>query len=205
MKRLRLSAVLMLVIAIVAFVPMAAQNAPTTAKRAIALEDILAFRAMGVTSLSPNGQWFAYRLSPLQGDSEVVVRATSRRAGMKFPVGEGGGGARRSRPTRRGPAITISPTRSEAQANTRARRPNQNSVTLVNLANGEKTTIAKIRRFAFAGEAGGWVAMHRYGADAGGRRGARRPRRRPAGGRGGGAAARRRDAPRDTRAARHAT
>jgi dipeptidyl aminopeptidase/acylaminoacyl peptidase len=34
----------------------------------------------------------------------------------------------------------------------------------VNLANGEKTTIAKIRRFTFAGEAGGWIAMHRYGA-----------------------------------------
>ena len=60
--------------------------------------------------------------------------------------------------------MTTAPTRRDAQANTRARRPNQNSVELVNLANGQKTTIAKIRRFTFAGEAGGWIAMHRYGA-----------------------------------------
>ena len=57
------------------------------------LEDILAFRAIGLTQLSPNGQWLAYRLSPLEGDSEVILRATSGDKEMKFPVGEGGGAA----------------------------------------------------------------------------------------------------------------
>ena len=95
-------------------------------------------------------------------------------------------------------AVTIAPTRREAQANTRARRPNQNSVMLVNLATGEKTTIPKIRRYVFNGEMGGWIAMHRYapaaaGGGAAAESGAGRGGR---GGRGGGGAA---NAPRDTR------
>jgi len=180
MKRLRLSAVLMLVVAIVTFAPVGAQNA---AKRAIELDDILAFRAITASSLSPNGQWLAYRLGPLQGDSEVVVKATA--AGgkeMKFPAGEGGGGVAFSQDSA-WIAITTQPTRREAQANTRARRPNQSSVVIVNLASGEKTTVPKIRRLAFAGEAGGWIAMHRYGPDAAGGGGAAAA---AAGGRGGG-------------------
>ena len=39
-------------------------------------------------------------------------------------------------------------------------------MSLVNLASGEKKDIAKIRRFTFNGEMGGWIALHRFGADA---------------------------------------
>jgi len=190
MKRMRIAAILVAAVAVATLAPLAAQNAP---KRAIELDDILAFRAMGATALAPNGQWYAYRLSPLQGDSEVVLRATSGDREMKFPVGEGGGGAATFSSDSAWATVTISPTRREAQANTRARRPNQMSVMLVNLATGEKTTVPKIRRSAFAGEAGGWLAMHRYGATpAGGGAAA------SGGARGRGAAAPAADAPRDT-------
>jgi dipeptidyl aminopeptidase/acylaminoacyl peptidase len=163
MKRRRLHSVLALAAALIAFAPLGAQNA---AKRAMGLEDILAFRAVGGTALSTNGQWFSYRLSPLQGDSDVVIKSVTGAQEWKFPVGEAGGGPATFSQDSTWAGVTIAPKRTEAQANTRARRPNQNSVTLVNLANGEKTTVAKIRRFAFAGEAGGWVALHRYGATA---------------------------------------
>ena len=186
MKRLRPSAVrlrlgpLVLLVALVAFVPIGAQ-APSDvtqdalsdsrrapAKRAFDLEDILAFRAIGTTSLSTNGQWVAYRLSPLQGDSDVVVRATSGDKEMTFPVGEGAGGAATFSGDSNWIAITTSLTRKEAEAARRARRPVQNSVTIVNLATGDKVSIPKIRRFEFAGEMGGWIALHRYGPDTGG-------------------------------------
>ncbi len=195
MKRLRSTAVLALLVALVGLAPLGAQNTP---KRAIDLEDILAIRAIGITQLSLNGQWLAYRLSPLQGDSEVVVRATSGDKEMKFPVGEGAGGAVQFSADSAWAAITISPTRREAQANTRARRPNQTSVTLLNLATGEKTTVPKIQRYAFAGEAGGWIAMHRYApeAPAGGGAAAAAPAGGRGGGRGGPGGG---DAPRDTR------
>ena len=198
MKRMRLSAVLALAAAVALLAPLGAQNA---AKKPIALEDILSFRAIGATSLSTDGKWYSYRLAPLQGDGEVVIKSTSGSEEWKFPVGEAGGGAATFSTDATFAAVTTAPTRRDAQANTRARRPNQNSVELVNLANGQKTTIAKIRRFTFAGEAGGWIAMHRYGASpaTGGGPAVAAPGGPPVppspGGRGGGAAP---DAPRDT-------
>ena len=191
MKRLRLTAVLVLAAAAIAFAPLGAQS---PARRPMGLDDILSFRAMSTTAFSQNGQWFAYRMAPLQGDSEVIVRATTGDKEMKFPVGEGGGQVTFSEDSQWA-AITVAPTRTEAQANTRARRPNQNAVLLVNLATGEKTSLPKIRRSAFAGEAGGWIALHRYGATPATGAGAAAPAGGGRGGRGGGAAS---DAPRDT-------
>ena len=124
-------------------------------------------------------------------------RSSSRRVradkALRFPIGEvpagGGGGGRggagggadvrrsrfrttgsgrRSRPIRRAQA---------AQRLRRQRRPIQSSVTVVNLASGEKKEYPKIRRFAFSGESAGWIALHRFGPDA------------PGGGGGGGGAA----------------
>ena len=111
MKRLRFPAVLALAAALVALAPLGAQNAP---KRPIALPDILSFRAMGITSLAPNGQWFSYRLSPLQGDSEVILKSTSGTTEMKFPVGEGGGGAATFSADSQWAYVTTAPTRTEA-------------------------------------------------------------------------------------------
>lgn len=169
MKRMRTSAILVLLVVCVVLAPVAAQNG---AKRPMELDDILAFRSIGLNTLSPDGQWLACRMSPLQGDSEVIVRSTTGDKEMKFPVGEGAGGLMAFSDDSAWIAIGTAPTRKEAQAAQKARRPVQNGVTLVNLASGEKTNIAKIRRFAFNGEMGGWIALHRYGPDAaaGGRR-----------------------------------
>ncbi len=193
MKRLNMCAILILWVASVSFTPVAAQN---SAKRPLELDDILAFRSVGQNILSPDGQWLAYRMSPIQGDSEVVVRSATGDKEMKFPVGEGAGVMTFSEDSA-WIAIGTAPTRKEAQAAQKARRPVQNGVTLVNLATGEKTDIAKIRRFAFNGEMSGWIALHRYGPDAaaGGAVGAAAA----AGGRGGAGAAAAGDAPRDTR------
>ena len=190
-SRLRASAVLALVAACLVFVPLAAQNAP---KRPFDLEDVLAYRSMGQTVLSPNGEWLAYRMAPLQGDADVIVRSTSGDKEIKLPVGEAAGTMAFSDDSA-WMAISTAATRKDAQAAQRARRPVQSGVTIINLATGEKTAVPKIRRFAFSGEMGGWIALHRYGPDA------------PAGGGpaaapgGGGAAppAPNVDAPRDTR------
>jgi len=56
--------------------------------RPIHLQDILAWKSIRSTSLSNNGQWFAYRLSPNKGDSEVIIRQTKGDKEYKFPVGE---------------------------------------------------------------------------------------------------------------------
>jgi dipeptidyl aminopeptidase/acylaminoacyl peptidase len=158
--------------------PAALQQAP---KRPIQIEDVIAWKTLGTPVLSSNGQWFGYRLAPQEGDADVVFRQVRGDKEWKFPAGEqpqpdaGGGG-------RGGPgvataslafsedgkwaAFTSYPTRAAAQRLRRQRRPIQSSVTVVNLATGDKQEYPKIRRFAFSGESSAWIALHRYGPDA---------------------------------------
>ena len=131
--------------ALVAFAPLAQLDAQNAAKRPIELDDILSFRAISGAALSSNGQWYLVPAFAAAGRQRDVIRSTSGTQEWKFPVGEGGGVATFSADSAWA-AITIAPVRTVAQANTRARRPNQNNITLVNLANGEKTTIPKIQR-----------------------------------------------------------
>ncbi|MEO6222263.1 MAG: S9 family peptidase, partial [Vicinamibacterales bacterium] len=189
--RRRVVVALPLAFVVAVLVPMSAQNAQ---KRAMSLDDILSFRAMTATSVSPDGKWFAYRVAPLEGNSDVIVRSTTGAQEYKFAAGEGGGPMAFSDDSMWFTTAT-SLTRLEAEAARKARRPVQTSALLVNLSNGEKVSVPKVRRFAFSGEMGGWLAMHRYGPDA------------PAGAAGAGAAGAGRaggaapaaDAPRDTR------
>jgi len=109
MKLFRRSALLALALglafALPSLSPLIAQTAPaaqsvqaaapapsSAAKRAMDIEDVIAYRGMGATVLSNDGKWFAYRMSPTEGDSELIVRATDSDKEMKFPVGAGAGG-----------------------------------------------------------------------------------------------------------------
>ena len=189
--RARALVLLSVLLLIPAFVPLGAQS---PAKRAIELDDIIAWKNIGATTVSNDGQWFAYRLSPGEGDSQVVVRRTHDDKEMKFDVGEtptaggaapagggrggaGGGSTLAFSDDGKFVAFTTYPARREAERMRRQRRPIQSSVTLVNLASGEKREYPKVRRFAFSGESGLWIALHRAPAQA------------PGGGGGGAAAA----------------
>lgn len=143
--------------------------APTSSvPRAMALADILAWKSANLSALSPDGRWFAYRLSPLDGDSEVVVRETQGDTVLRFGVGD----------TRTTPgslaisddskwvAFSVAPTKKEAAQLKKQRKPVQNKVAILNLADGTETRIDKIQRFAFSGERAGWIALKKYGADA---------------------------------------
>jgi len=190
---------LFLAIVVLALVPLfgppaTMQQAP---KRPIDVSDVIAWKAIGSTVLSNDGQWFGYRSMPQEGDGDVVVRRVRGESKeLRFPIGEqpqpgdgGGGGGGRGGPAAGGApsvlafsddakwvAFTTYPTHQAAQRLKRQRRPIQSSVTVVNLETGDKREYPKIRRFAFSGESSGWIALHRYGPDA------------PAGGGGGGAA-----------------
>src|SRR5206468_1761073 len=47
----------------------------------------------------------------------------------------------------------------------RQRRPLQDKAAIVDLSTGEKIEVARVRRFAFSGENGGWIALHKYGPE----------------------------------------
>jgi len=188
MKRLLGTVALAAVVAVLLVGRPLAQNAP---KRPLTVDDVLAFKSMGATTLSPDGQWLAYRMGPQEGDAEVIVRSTSGDKEMRFPVGQGTGPFTFSDDSS-WIGITTSATKREADAARRTNRTLQTGVTLVNLATGDKIAVAKIRRFAFDGELGGWVALHRFGPDTGGAGRGAAPAGRgagaPAGARTGGAA-----------------
>jgi dienelactone hydrolase len=138
--------------------------------------DLQGWRTFRSTALSADGKWFAYVIAPNEGDANVVIVSTSDTTKQhRFAIGElpqGGGG-----PPAAGGGVTISgdskwvaftiyPTRAEARRLRTARRPVQNKVAIVNLANGEKKEFDKMRRFVFAGDAPQWIAMQGYSASA---------------------------------------
>jgi hypothetical protein len=171
---------LVLTLALAALVPLvgpAASMQQASQKRAIELEDIIKWKSLGSPAVSNDGQWFAYRLGPGEGDAQIVVRSTQSDKEMKFDIGEpgtggaggGGGGAAFTGGATLGfsddskyIAFTTYPTQAEARRLRRQRRPLQNGVTIVNLATEEKHSVPKIRQFAFSGEAAGWIALARY-------------------------------------------
>src|SRR5262245_9513985 len=174
---------LVLAIAVLALAPLAGppasmQSAP---KRPLEVSDVIAWRTIGATTLSSDGQWFAYRSTPQEGDGEVVVKRARGDKEMRFPIGEqpqaegggGRGGAGAPPPSSlafsedgKWVAFMTYPPHQAAQRLKRQRRPIESGVTIVNLATGDKREYPKTRRFAFSGDSAGWIALHRYGPDA---------------------------------------
>lgn len=144
------------------------QSAAPSAPRAMALADILAWKSANLAVLSPDGRWFAYRLSPLDGDSEVMVCETQGKRVHRFAVGDSRAtpGLLAISDDSKFVAFSVAPTKKEAAQLKKQRKPLQNKVVILNLAAGTETKIDKIQRFAFAGERAGWIALKKYGADA---------------------------------------
>ncbi len=147
--------------------PAQAAPAKPSAPRPMELADILAWKSASGSALSNDGRWFAYRLSPLDGDSEVNVRETQGKRRHHFAVGD-----TRSTPgsmafseDSKWLAFSVAPTKKEAAQLKRQRRPLQSKLVILNLNEGTETRIDKIQRFAFAGERAGWIALKKYGAD----------------------------------------
>ena len=151
------------------------EQAPATngAKKSIQIEDIIAWKGVGGTSLSKNGEWFAYRVAPQEGDAELIVKNVASGKELKFPLGEVGGpggfaGAATFSDDGKWIAFTTNPPRAEAQRLRRQRRPVEGKAVVVNLASGDKKEYPRIRRFLFSGEASSHIALHRSPAAAAG-------------------------------------
>ena len=152
------------------------------------LADILAWKRITAPTVSDNGEWFAYRLSPQEGDAEVVAKNIKTGKEQRFPIGDpaasapapdpaapptpgpppGLGGGLAISADSRWLAFQVYPNTKEAKKLKKDRKPIQMKTVLVELATGKKTEFDKTRRFAFSGEKATALALHRYPADAGG-------------------------------------
>jgi hypothetical protein len=184
-------------------VPGVAQQSASTTSRPITPADIKAWNSIRQTVLSNDGTWFAYVVSPAEGNATVVVqRASGEGAATRIPVGENGGSITISGDSRwlgyivapnwvdssarrgagRGAAGGNAARGGGAPAQSPdSARAGANKFVLMNLASGERKEFERIRRFQFNADTASWVALVGYPAGSGGTGGAS-----PAAGRGGG-------------------
>jgi len=174
MRRTRLFVVVAIGLALVLVSPALRASAPqnpaqaqtlTGKGKAITIQDILTWKTMGVAVVSNDGKWLAYRVGQTEGDAEVFIRETRGDKEFKFGAGETGGNDVAFSDDSKFAAFSASPTKKEGEALKKQRRPSQNKVLLVDLATGKETVFEKMRRFAFSGESGRYLALHKYGAD----------------------------------------
>lgn len=134
--------------------------------------DLAYWKSIRSPVTSFDGKWFAYYLSPNEGDAEAVVRPTAAEGKeWRFPAGElpppaGFGAQSAGALTLSGDAKWLAfmsyPKAVEAKKLKKEKKPLQSSVSLVNLASGEKRDFDKVRRMEFAGERPNWLVLHRY-------------------------------------------
>lgn len=174
------SIALLLVLAVSAAVR-AEQAAAATPPAPLTPVDLLRWRTIEAATLSNDGTWFAYRFRPVQGDSTVIVRRTADKMERKFEIGEMplpplptpgatesvSSGALSFSEDGKWLAFTTFPTRKEAAALRKQRKPIQSGARLVNLETGATVDYPAVRRFAWSGESARAIAFHRYGVEAG--------------------------------------
>ena len=142
-------------------------------------KDALNWKRVSSPTISHDGQWFAHKLVPNEGDSEVVLRRNQDGKEWRFPAGESqgfggtpiGGMFLASSDVAFSDdgkwfAFTVSPTFKDGKRLKKERKPLHNKVMLLELGTEKKFEIEKVRRFAFSGENAAWIALHKYGPDA---------------------------------------
>ncbi len=166
---IRLFVIAVIATGTVAMAVMAGQDKPTAGPRPLGLQDILQWKSLTGVNLSPDGKWFIGRISPVEGDSEIVIRKTREEKVYRFPIGEsprfGSPAEMAFSADGKWAAFLTYPGSKEAKALRKDKKRLTTSAVLVNLATGEKTDFEKVRAFAFSGENPGWIALHKYVAE----------------------------------------
>ena len=174
-------------LALVAFAP-APWAADSGSKRPLQLADLLAWKRIQAPAVSSDGEWFAYRLAPAEGNAEVVVRNLKTGKEERYPAGDRGASVPAPNPgappaprvgaaagagadpafsaDSRWVAFSTYPQTREAKRLKQQKKPIQTKVVLVELSTGKKTEFEKTRRFVFSGEKSKALALYRYGAEA---------------------------------------
>src|ERR1051325_3512720 len=62
--------------------------AASPSQRPLEIRDIPSWKVINQPVLSNDGRWFGYRISPLVGDTEVVVRETQGEKEFRFSGGD---------------------------------------------------------------------------------------------------------------------
>jgi dipeptidyl aminopeptidase/acylaminoacyl peptidase len=133
---------------------------PGGTKKALTLAEADTWRSVRSAVLSPDGKWFAHRVGPTEGESELILRNGADGKETKFPGGSGFGFTAFSLDSKWF-AFTYTPyTKGGSGAVASGARPKA-KVVLVNLATGEKSEIEGAASVRFNGEAATHIAFRK--------------------------------------------
>ena len=120
-------------------------------QRALSPEDIMKFREIHHTALTPDGRWLAFTAQPDRGDGEVRVKATDGSASFAIPRG--------SRPqiasTGRWVAAALLPEATLTEA-----KQSKQGMALLSTVDGSQSTLKSIERYTFSPD-GRWLAVQK--------------------------------------------
>jgi len=139
----------------------------------LSIADVLNWKQLQSAVVSGDGAWFAYHVAPNEGDAELVLRNLKDGKETRFPVGAAPAGpppflavaapsSIRFSEDSKWLAFAVFPKVAEAKKAKKEKKQSRNKMILVELATAAKSEFDQIRRFSFAGERGGWIAMQRY-------------------------------------------
>ena len=137
-------------------------------KRPLQLQDILDWKNIRQAAISDDGQWFAYQLGPVEGDGQVVVRSLADQAKpqeRRFAAGEipsfGPGWHLAFSPDSRWLAFVTYPDSAAKKKAAKSKDKPKNKAVLIDLQGDDEVEFEKVKSVRFAGERGGWVAVHK--------------------------------------------
>lgn len=143
--------------------------APAAGPGPLGLQDILRWKTISGPELSPDGAWFLYRLSPVEGNGEVVIKQVKGTKEYRFPSGEAPRGYFAPRISfsadSKWAAFFAYPTMSEGRSLKKDKKPAAAKAVLVDLATGAGTEFENVRDFAFSGDDPRFVVFHKNGPE----------------------------------------
>lgn len=119
------------------------------AKKALTIKDADTWRSIRTAVLSNDGKWFAHRVSPAEGDGEVVLRTIADGKETKYPSGGGSGQLQFSFDSK---WLAFSITPYVKPGGPPGMPKPKSKLVLINTATAEKTELEGVSSCEFAGE-----------------------------------------------------
>lgn len=134
--------------------------AQTKPKPAMSWKDVASFKSIVGTTLSPDGQWFAYVLTPNEGDSDLIVQKTTDTTKYTYAIGSGSFAQVSFSDDSKFLAFKVFPKDKEKKAAAKSPgKPLPEKLWLIDLAKNKKTEFEKVKSFAFNGEKASHLAI----------------------------------------------
>lgn len=172
-KSLRLFSLCLVILALVFVLPVTAEKAQKDiAKRPLTHDDYDSWKSIVRQQISVDGKWILYLETPQDGEADIVVKNIRTGKEYRHTIGYSGEGTDSERAAN--PEFTydsthvvflISPSKAEIKEAKKAKKEKKKDAEdpkkklgIMDLADGNLTTIERVKSFNLPEEAGGWVA-----------------------------------------------